>query len=509
VGGSAVTHESKTYIAAWWTQGDTPKDEPWYVWRYEGACDTPQPTPDPEPTGQPSPDPTDQPTQEPSPEPDPTGNPTTPPPAAYKPQITYIDRPAGYPSATQIAADEKALAAKAGESQDLVPLIRKALEVLPDSEVEKITPQRAANPANVKLLESVLDEQRFNELFPVRHTAYAYENLLKAVGKFPAYCATYDDGRDSEAICRKLLATTFAHFVQETGANSPAMTPAVAAQDPEHNNPILATMPQEQVIPTHRQALWYLREIGYTEEASRNIYTECFLSAGSPIFSIFTPCGKDEQGSFYSYFGRGAKQLSWNYNYGQFSKSLYGDPNVLLDDPARVADTWLNFASAIWFAVYPQSPKPPMTWVVDGTWEPNEVDRGNNMSPGFGATIDIINGGLECHGGGEEKRQVQNRIAAYKAFAQELNVPIPASEKLGCADTKGFVVGSAAATKTNLDMDWSWNPNTASGKSFKCQLVTYQTPFSLANEGDYQACVDYFFRGQVVFDGKVVIDNTK
>merc|ERR1711979_39687 len=32
------------------------------------------------------------------------------------------------------------------------------------------------------------------------------------------------------------------------------------------------------------------------------------------------------------YFGRGAKQLSWNYNYGAFSSAMFGDPMVLLEN---------------------------------------------------------------------------------------------------------------------------------------------------------------------------------
>ncbi|WP_305417689.1 hypothetical protein [Photobacterium leiognathi] len=28
-------------------------------------------------------------------------------------------------------------------------------------------------------------------------------------------------------------------------------------------------------------------------------------------------------------FGRGAKQLSWNYNYGPFSEAMFGDKMVL------------------------------------------------------------------------------------------------------------------------------------------------------------------------------------
>ncbi len=52
-----------------------------------------------------------------------------------------------------------------------------------------------------------------------------------------------------------------------------------------------------------------------------------------------TPCGKDKDGDFLSYFGRGAKQLSYNYNYGPFSDAMYGDVRPLLDKPELVADT--------------------------------------------------------------------------------------------------------------------------------------------------------------------------
>ena len=44
------------------------------------------------------------------------------------------------------------------------------------------------------------------------------------------------------------------------------------------------------------------------------------------------PCGKDSKGGYLSYHGRGAKQLSYNYNYAQFSSAMFGDPRVLLDE---------------------------------------------------------------------------------------------------------------------------------------------------------------------------------
>ena len=37
------------------------------------------------------------------------------------------------------------------------------------------------------------------------------------------------------------------------------------------------------------------------------------------------PCSPGKQ-----YYGRGAKQLSWNYNYGAFSVAMFGDVHTLL-----------------------------------------------------------------------------------------------------------------------------------------------------------------------------------
>ncbi|WP_198314428.1 glycoside hydrolase family 19 protein [Chitinibacter sp. GC72] len=537
-GGASYTSLSAhtAYVGANWNPAATPT-----LWKAGGTCGTggatPVPTATPVVTAKPTSTPvvTVKPTASPvataSPTPavtvaptpsstpvtsaGPTAAPTTAP-AAYKPQITFVAAPAGYPSDAQFLAAEQALYSQAGSDAKTIERIREALQVRPDSVVDAVVPGAAGNPDNVKRVERVLPESKFDYFFPVRNVKYTYLNLLKGVAKFPAYCQTYTDGRDSDLICKKLLATSFAHFAQETGANWPALTPATARGYADQNNAVLATMEQNTAIPTFRQGLWFLREQGMQEGSGVGGYQDCFNGAGGSIFSIFYPCGKNEQGQYFSYFGRGSKQLSWNYNYGPFSKSMYGDVNVLLDKPGLVADTWMNFASAIWFAVYPQSPKPPMTWVVDGTWQPNQVDVANGMSPGFGATTYIINGGIECGRssktggtvGSSESQQSLNRIAAYKEFTKELGVDIT-GEQLTCGTSKGFTDGSAAATKTYLDKGWNYNPNNPGGVSWSCQLATYQTPFSLANPGDYKACVDYFFRGQVKFNGQVVVDNTK
>ncbi|WP_409244329.1 glycoside hydrolase family 19 protein [Enterobacter cloacae] len=377
------------------------------------------------------------------------------------------------------------LAKKEKELTDfpLMKSVKDTIRTLDNAQVEQIEPGRAANPVNVKRVEGILKESDWEYLFPLRAKDYSYSNFLKAVGKFPALCDTNNDGRDSEAICRKELATMFAHFAQETGGHE--------SWRPE---------------PEWRQALVYVREMGWSEGQKGGYNGEC----NPDVWQGQTwPCGKDKDGDFLSYFGRGAKQLSYNYNYGPFSEAMYGDVRTLLDKPELVADTWLNLASAIFFFAYPQPPKPSMLQVIDGTWQPNDHDKANGLVPGFGVTTQIINGGVEC-GGPTEIAQSQNRIKYYKEFANYLKVPVPADEVLGCANMKQFDEGGAGALKIYWEQDWGWSADTPDGKTYACQLVGYQTPFSAFKDGDYTKCVQKFFNVNIVNDdgSAVVPDET-
>ncbi|WP_444919931.1 glycoside hydrolase family 19 protein [Microbulbifer sp. CnH-101-G] len=348
-------------------------------------------------------------------------------------------------------------------SDSLLQEVKHTVETRDNSIVEAVQPGRNANPENVQRVESVISEDTWNYLFPLRAEEYTYTNFLRAVAKFPAFCGEYTDGRDSDAICRKVLAVMFAHFGQETGAH------AAAWDEPEW-----------------RQGLYWIREIGWTEETSGG-YGAC--ESSSSWAADVWPCAINADGGYKSYFGRGAKQLSWNYNYGPFSQAMYGDIYTLLENPELVADTWLNLASAIFFFVYPQPPKPSMLHVVDGTWEPNSVDLANNLTSGFGVTTNIVNGAIECSKGSEDSRS-QNRIDYYQSFTEYLGVDIPADEELGCANMGQFETGGAASLNIYWDKDWGWSADNPNNESFACQLVNYQTAYSALNEGDYAKCVE-------------------
>jgi hypothetical protein len=208
------------------------------------------------------------------------------------------------------------------------------------------------------------------------------------------------------------------------------------------------------------------------------------------------PCGKHPNGEFVKYYGRGAKQLSYHYNYGPFSEAMFGDAKVLLNNPDLVAESWLNVASAVFFFVYPQSPKPSMLHVVDGTWIPNAADQAANIKPGFGATTHIINGGLEC-GSGTENIKSDNRIKYYKAFSTQLNSSIT-GENLGCAAMQPFSSSGAGAMATYWEQEWEGGQNNPGGKSFQCKLVTYQTAHNALVTGDYQKCVMQHFNVKTI-----------
>lgn len=136
-----------------------------------------------------------------------------------------------------------------------------------------------------------------------------------------------------------------------------------------------------------------------------------------------------------SYHGRGPLQLSWNYNYGQFSEAYFGNKQVLLDHPEMlIQDPVLCFASAIWFWVRDQYPKPSCHSIMVGNWVPNAKDINANRLPGFGAVVNVINGGLEC--GVNHSENTRYRYGLYQFFCDFLQINI--GENAECSTQKPF-----------------------------------------------------------------------
>lgn len=361
-----------------------------------------------------------------------------------------------------------------------------ALATASNTVVEAIAPGFSTNPNNVKRVERVFPETEWNFLTQMAAPEYTYTRFLRAIGKFPAFCGEYTDGRDSDAICKKSIVTAFAHFAQETGGH--------ISLENVSDNPL--------GLEEWQQALVHVREMGWVE--------------GQPGYT--TGCGQDDwqnkrwpcaEGQ--GYFGRGAKQLSYHFNYGAFSEVMFdGDATVLLNNPGLVADSWLNLASAIWFFLTPQAPKPAMLHVIDRTWTPSQRETDAGIGYGFGTTINVINGGIECGEQNKDKGQPVNRIRYWEGLVENYQISLQSDETNTCWQQTPYgslnLNGATDVLYTNWDANWKYYPDRPGGVSFECELVGFQTAYSALVAGDYEKCVTNFYGSHANWPAVRVVD---
>lgn len=125
------------------------------------------------------------------------------------------------------------------------------------------------------------------------------------------------------------------------------------------------------------------------------------------------------------YYGRGPIQLSYNGNYGYASDCIFGNKNLLLKNPGLVdSDPVIAFETAIYFWMTPQTQKPSAHDVMTGKWQPSAADKAAGRVPGFGMTINIINGKIEC-GKGDNVGSMNDRIGFYQYFLKKLGASDP------------------------------------------------------------------------------------
>ncbi len=367
-----------------------------------------------------------------------------------------------------------------------------ALRTAPNTLVEAIEPNSVTNPNNVQRAERVFPQAEWDFLTQMAAPEYTYTRFLRAIGKFPAFCAEYTDGRDSDAICKRSIVTAFAHFAQETGGH--------ISIDNVSDNP-LALEEWQQALVHVREMGWSEGQAGYTTGCGQNDWQ-----------NKKWPCAAGQ-----GYFGRGAKQLSYHFNYGAFSEVMFdGDATVLLNNPGLVADSWLNLASAIWFFLTPQAPKPAMLHVIDRTWVPSQREIDAGIGYGFGTTINIINGGIECGAQNKDKGQPVNRIRYWEGLSEHYQIPIESDEQNTCWQQTPYgslnLNGATDVLYTNWDGNWKYYSDRPGGYSFECELVGFQTAYSALVPGDYEKCVTNLYESHSswpevrVVDELVVVD---
>ncbi|KAJ6733281.1 CHITINASE (CLASS IB) / HEVEIN [Salix koriyanagi] len=132
------------------------------------------------------------------------------------------------------------------------------------------------------------------------------------------------------------------------------------------------------------------------------------------------------------YYGRGPIQLTHNYNYGLAGQAISVD---LINNPDLVAtNPVISFKTAIWFWMTPQANKPSSHDVIIRQWGSSDADRAANRVPGYGVITNIINGGLECGSGANDK--VADRIGFYKRYCDLLGVSY--GDNLDCYNQRPF-----------------------------------------------------------------------
>lgn len=325
----------------------------------------------------------------------------------------------------------------------------------------KTVEQRRAYFTNYDLVTQAVTQEQYSTIFPNRIAAYSYDSFIKSAMAFPYLC-----GEDGESLntCKKEFATIFAHWWQETAGLS---------------------LDSETGCGQVGQDCQYVQKEDY-------FYDE-----------RVSPTDPDHQ-----YFGRGPKQLSYNSNYGAFSWDYFNDMRFLENPYLLLADEYKDvvFMSAFWFYMTPISQKPSMHEMVTGIWQPNATDTANNIAPGFGATTNIINGGIECNQPqGLESVQSHNRIAYYEGGEiwnndrQPLRTVTGTLEYLGldpaqdpslvqnttCATQKQFSLGGSASLPLYYNNNRYW----------QCELTYSSLIFSLYNYAPFdsshgEACSD-------------------
>jgi|GEM_PF-1901870 len=315
------------------------------------------------------------------------------------------------------------------------------------------TPESAQEAASVRL-KKIFTEEKFKTLFPhanegrassikdAAQNLYSYENMVKGLDskdEFKVFISQADDTN------KKLeLAAILANWAQETTGGWPDAPGGYTswglcfyeevgvrgAEAPDSMKPDERIKENERICNSFRY------------------YDASGTAARDYLPTVAPSCPPISDGCF---FGRGPIQLSWNANYGRFSEFFYGDKMALLDDPDQILrDPEAAFASGFWFWTMYNSSE----FIPEKTCHNVMVEEGVK---GFGKTLNIINGGIECnHSLPELKpdRQNPNVLVVDKTRRRADHFHAFAIEFLGEDTCKELFPTRPAGVATNAE---EWN----------------------------------------------------
>ncbi|MFH4979907.1 hypothetical protein AB6A40_006616 [Gnathostoma spinigerum] len=319
-------------------------------------------------------------------------------------------------------------------------------------------------------LEEWFTRAMFEDLFPRANLGwgpnkcwpYSYDAFVIAARYFPTFGTTSpNNGWTQQENYRRDVAAFFAHAVQETG---------------ENNADFYQKLPKNQADECfYRGGFFNWFEGGpissFLNPSSPGLKPEdgakCIASGryceSSPEIDYWFKCGGSSTpiNGYYNacYFGRGAIQISYNYNYGQFQTFLLSKKITvdILNNPNLVItkmDPPLAILASLWFYMTPQPPKPAMHDIVLGQWNPGpKNDAAGYKGAIFGPTSLVINN--ECNGedptdpGGPGESR---RIKAFKWFAKVYF-------KIRIEDDKYLTCKNMPQKFDMMQYPQSWQPN--------------------------------------------------
>jgi hypothetical protein len=275
---------------------------------------------------------------------------------------------------------------------------------------------------NVITPASFLSEKQFNELFPMRNKFYSYQAFIKAIKEMNMVkikvarraVSVYQFTRTDKSTGKSVIVRQDGDWNEAWAKKKPDSTYIIdygnfcAEKDLQTNKKELAAFFANIAHETrHGEDGKYNDGLMFIHENNTSLDYIADNDVYPPV------AGK-------KYYGRGPMQLSYNGNYGYASDCIFGDKKILLNNPELVEnDPVVAFKTAIYFWMTPQTLKPSAHDVMIGKWEPNAADKAAGRTPGFGMTINIVNGSVECNKG-ESVFSMNDRIGYYKYFLTKL-----------------------------------------------------------------------------------------
>jgi len=278
------------------------------------------------------------------------------------------------------------------------------------------------NATQKKALGAFLNEKQFNDLFPLRDKFYSYTAFIRAINEMSLVKV--------KVIRRATSVYQFTRTDKSTGKSK------VVRQDEDWNEDWAKKKPDssyvidygafctEQDLQTNKKELAaFFAHIAHETRHGENAkYNDglMFIHEGNTSLPYIAENDNYPPVPNKKYYGRGPIQLSYNGNYGYASDCIFGNKSVLLNSPELVeTDPVISFKTAIYFWMTPQTAKPSAHDVMIGKWQPNAADKTAGRKPGFGMTINIVNGDVEC-GKGESIYSMNDRIGFYQYFLKKL-----------------------------------------------------------------------------------------